>query len=54
MHNLIGTDLSQLFHFHSSVSVLRIVTHGHFLELYEPKPRINIFKFSFQCRDIKL
>ena len=54
MHNLIDADLSKLFHLHSSVFVSSIVTRGHFLKLYEPKPRINIFKFSFQCRIVKL
>ena len=38
MHNLIDTDLSKLFHLHSFVSVSSIVTRGHFLKLYEPKP----------------
>ena len=54
MHNLIDTSLSKLFQLHSSVSVSNIVTRGHSLKLYEPKPRINIFKFSFQCRVVKL
>ena len=26
----------------------------HSLKLCEPKPRINIFKFSFHCRVVKL
>ena len=42
MHNLIDTDLSKLFHLHSSVSVSGIVTRGYSLKLYEPIPRLNI------------
>ena len=36
MHNLIDTDLSKLFHLHSSVSVSSIDTCGHSLKLYKP------------------
>ena len=54
MLNLTDNDLSKLFHLHSSVSVSSIVTRGHSLKFYELKPRINIYKFSFQCHVIKL
>ena len=46
MCNLINTDSSKLFYLHSSFSVSSIITSGHILKLYKPKPRINIFKFS--------
>ena len=54
MSNLIDTDLSKLFHLLSSVSVSSIFTRGHSLKLYELKSCINIFKFSFQYRVVKL
>ena len=54
MQNLIGTDLSKLLYLHSSVSVSNIATRGHSDKFYEPKPHINIFKFSFQSHVVKL
>ena len=54
MRNLTDNNFTKLFHLHSSCSVSKIVTRCYSLKLCEPKLRIDIFKFSLQCRIVKL
>ena len=54
MHNLIDPELSKLFQLSSSVSSTSIITRGHTMKLYQPKPRIDMFKFASSNRVVKL
>ena len=46
MHTCMHTYIHTYTYIHTNIHTY-IVTRGHFLKLYEPKPRINIFKFTF-------